>query len=190
MAETLRPWSLVDVSDLKNDLSISTTESEFDNILVRIANGVTDYIESYCNRFFRARSITELLDGTATTDIFLRSPIIYVTSMTDKTTVVASTNYVVYNSVGRVHLTSGVWTPEAQAIKAIYRFGYEESTLPQNVILAAMTWANFWFHAIKDDRMGLQSKSEGDLSISFRLEPIPLEVLELIKPFKAMGRIR
>ncbi len=190
MAETLRPWSLVDVADLKNDLGI-TTETNFDNIIARIANGVTDYIEPYCNRYFKARSITEQLDGTATKDIFLRSPILYVTSMTDKTTVVASANYVVYKSTGRVRLTSGhVWTPEDQAIKAIYRYGYEDAALPQNIKLAAMTWANYWFHAIKDDRMGLQSKSEGDLSISFRLEAIPLEVLELIKPLKAMGRTR
>ena len=200
MSETLLAISLVDVSDLKNDLRVLSTETTWDDLLVRVCNGVTHAIERYCGRAFMARQITESIDGTNNATLYLRAPIIWIDSITNDGTTVNASDYKLYNKIGKLVLTTsggsslltakGVWSPEPQAVVVAYRHGYEKEDMPQDVLLAARLWGNSIFATIKDDSINLQSRSEGDLAKTFTVGPMPDDVLNLIRPLKGTGRLR
>lgn len=200
MAEKLYPYALVDISDLKSDLGIDS-ETTWDGLLTRITNGVTYAIETMTKRQFVARTETLSLDGSGTAVMYVPGPIISIDSVTNNGTLLTvTTDYVWYAKTGKLVLVgvagssllvnNSVWSTDPQSVVIDYRHGYDEQDMPQDILLAARTWAIHWFQRIRDDRMGVSSRSEGDLSISFRSEAMPPEVERLIQPRMRMGRTR
>lgn len=186
MAEPLEAISLVDISDLKNDLGIKD-ETTWDDLLTRIANGVTKFIERYCKSAFKARLATKTYDGNAGVNLFLEAPIVRIDSITKDGTAVSASDYALYHSIGKVRLTSGTWSSEPLGISVAYRYGYEDQDIPDDILLAARAYSIFWFQTLKDDRLAVESRGVADDTITFRQITMPDSVREMINPLKRMG---
>lgn len=188
MAETPWKYALIDFNDLKDDLKITTTE--FDDRLMRIVNGVSRAIESYCNREFKPRYENAIeIDGDGTSTLLLKAPIISLGTITNDTASVTSTHYEYYSTEGRVVLTNGtVWAAGNKKITITYTHGYEDQDFPADVATAARMWAAGQYQYVQDKRMGVASKSTNDTSISYIVSTdMPPEVRSLLAPYRLMG---
>lgn len=70
---TLLPYALCTVSDVKENLGISSSDSSHDSLIIRKINQATDMIETYTGRRFALTTYTnEQYDGTRTDQIILK----------------------------------------------------------------------------------------------------------------------
>lgn len=189
MAVKAHPYPLIDIPDLRDDIGVKG--DEFNDRLTRIIRGVTDAVETFCNRAFVKRTDTaKLLDGDGTVDLFLNPPVVSITSIDNDGTAVLAADYALYQDTGKVVLTDGtVWTKGNQKITITYVYGYAFDDLPSDVVMAAHIWAIHWWLKLKEKRMGVLSKSTGDSAISYVAPSMPDDVKELLSPHRLMGGI-
>lgn len=178
---------LITLQEIRDDLRFAASEATWDNLLERLIKGVSAAVENYCGRYILARTLTdEKLDGDGTTTLLLRAPVISITSILNGTTSVTSTMYALYASTGNLILTNGmVWCSGAQQVKITYRCGWEFDQLPQDIVEAARYWVIMKFQDIRQDRVGVSSKSFGDETISY-VSGMPREVKELLAPYRIL----
>jgi len=190
---------LITLEDLKQDHKIQTAtanDTTWDDTLSRIISGVSQAIATFCGRTFVAATETsQKIDGDGSVVLLVRYPVISITSIiNDTTTVVETTNWEAYLKSGKIELTDGtVWTKGRKTITITYRHGYEVGSIPADLQMAAMTWASKKFFDIKDDRVGVSSRTSADgASISFAGSSVsrnmPDEVRALIEPYKTYGQ--
>ncbi len=185
---------LITLDDLKTDLRVQTVaadETSWDDTLQRIISGDSDAIATSCNRTLVAETeTTKKLDGDGTVLLLLKWPIISVGAVVnDTTTVVETTNWIKRLKRGELLLTDGtVWTNGPEKITITYRHGYED--IPPAIQEAAMLWARKKYFDIKDDRVGVSSRStaDGD-SISYASTVISKGVPDEVEALIASHRV-
>lgn len=80
---TLLDYALTTVQDVKENLDISSGDSQYDNLIIRRINQATEMIERFCGRRFKLTSYTnEEYDASTTDQLILRQrPIVSLTSV-------------------------------------------------------------------------------------------------------------
>lgn len=181
MADPVQSWITVD--EVKEALDLATSDLSQDAKLGPIIDGVCRSIEDYCGRTFVAETETVLLDGDGEDSIFLKAPVIsVVTVINDDTTLTATTDYVVYSSIGKITLLDSTFVSGPQTVSITYRHGWELQDVPASVKSAALMWVIKRFQDIKNDRLGVTSKTFGDQTVSY-IGRMPDEVREAIQPY-------
>lgn len=155
MSTTLSTNSLVTLAQAKRFLDVVGDSK--DSLLNEMINGVSSFIEGYCDRTFKEQAITEYKKGSGTDELVLKCwPIVSgsVTlsenqsgDATDDFDTVPASDYWVHEDEGILQLVSGVFTKLPRKYKAVYTAGYilqggevgEGSlALPEEVELAAL----------------------------------------------------
>lgn len=147
---TLLIYALCTLSDVKETLGISSSDTSQDNLIIRKINQATEMIERYCDRRFALTTYTnEEYDSTRTNQIVLRNrPVTVFTSLSTRDSSqneddwqdVETTLYFVDNNSGVLDLNytfGGSWN----RAKATYSAGY--SVIPSDLSEACVTLAAF-----------------------------------------------
>jgi hypothetical protein len=187
MADPIQSW--ITLAEVKDALDLGSDTSH-DAKLSPIIDGVCRAIEDYCCRTFLAQTETaQKLDGDGTDTLLLRPPVISIASITNDTTAVVSTSYALYLPTGKVLLTDGsAWTNGPQKITITYRHGWEREKIPASLKSAALFWVIKRWHELKDDRIGVSSKTFGDQSTTY-YQTMPQETREMIDPYRMLVSI-
>jgi hypothetical protein len=185
---------LITLIALKTDLKIRTSDANdttWDATLERIISGVSRAIATHCGRtFVEATDTASKIDGDGSAILLVKWPILDITTLiNDETTVVETTNWEVYKERGHIELTDGsVWTKGLKKVTITYRHGYED--IPDDIQMAAIAWCSKKFFDIKDNRVGVSTRSTADGSsttyaTSFVSKDMPDEVKALIEPYRS-----
>ena len=182
--------SIITMETIKSGLNIADDDTAFDERLERIVAGVSRSIESFLNRPVTVRAhVEELFDGDGTTTMLLVPRIVDITTLINNETTVASDDYVFYADSGEVALTDGtVFVRGRKKVSVTYRNGWEPVDIPEGILLGAETWAIHLFNLMKNDRVGVQSTSKRDQSISYSSSTkMPDAVREMIEGYRLVG---
>jgi hypothetical protein len=137
-------YDLIDMDTVKEELDITTTTN--DSRLQRWIAEESARVSSYCDRVFQMETLSEVIRlpyaaGTFSSGAALqlaRWPIISVTSVTEGTSLLATTAYEVKNETGQIFRISGTsrsnWA--VQPVTVVYTAGY--ATIPADVSQACL----------------------------------------------------
>lgn len=172
--------AMTNLDNLKMFLRI--TNDKDDGLFERLINRATYMIENqYCNRPFiniatssstTLLSSTEYFDGN-TYNIHLKYyPISAITSIyddpdrtyTDTGDAVSSTDYVIYETEGRLTFDSKL-SEGTHSVRVIYTGGYTTSTLPYEIEQACIEIVGLMYK--QQDNLGISGKSFSDGSVSY-----------------------
>ena len=175
----------------KEHLDIPALDTSFDSKLERLINTASAFIEGYTNRVVVTTTYTEYVDGRASNRIMLKQwPIQSVTSVHidasgvfDATSLVDPANYFVETGFGigligcgSSSSVGGIWPKGTRNIQIIYDAGYGTAAggdIPNDIEQACLDYV-MWLDDINTDRrVGRQTKSKGDESVSFVLDLPP-----------------
>jgi hypothetical protein len=136
---------LTTLAKVKSFLSIPSTNADHDELLNNIISGVSEEIEKYCGRVFKAQSHTEYIDGEGLDRFMVKNfPINSITSIHDdldrvygSDTLIASSDYGYDANTGIVFMVSSLFSEGTQNIKIVYNGGY--ATIPLDLENAAIS---------------------------------------------------
>jgi hypothetical protein len=182
MSDPVNSWITIDEVRVALDLGDDTTQ---DAKLGPIIDGVCRSIEDYIGRTVVAQVETaEMIDGDGTDVLLLKAPIVTLTTLiNDDVTLTVGTDFVIYNTIGKVKLVASTFVEGPQTVSCTYRHGWESEKVPASLKSAALMWSIKRFQDIKNDRLGVTSKSFGDQTISY-IGRMPDEVREAIEPYR------
>ncbi len=194
--------------DLADYLSIKNADN--DTFLTTLATRVTKAIESYCNRSFQSRRVTEIHSGEGNSGVLFvnNPPIVAIGTLFDdpnrvfgSDTAFATSDYVTFGSAGYVELVSNsrsVLSPTDAArfsrgvgnIKLIFTSGYAltagYNNVPEDVKQAALLWAAPQFKLADQKLHGVSSieRANSVQTLTGNFRQMPEEVKELVMPYR------
>jgi hypothetical protein len=173
---------------------LNAVQSDKDQIIVDVADGVSDRIEALTGRKIVTRSITELSDARGCDHLALRDfPITEVTSVqvrmdlrSDWQTLDAA-DYEADTRLGVVYLKSGCFYAGPMTTQVVYAAGYgaqDAPTLP--LFQPALDWVKFAFTRQGNNLLVVSSMSDGGRTSVIVPEP-PKDILNAVM---ALRKIR
>jgi len=181
--------NLCSLLELKLFIGLSATTSTFDTQLEEFINGASWTLKEETTRFLKSQEITEYHDGDGSNLIMLKHwPVTSVTTLHSDSarsfgsdTLIASTDYQVYEDGGYIVVTSAGLDMGAKVIKVVYDGGY--TTIPSNLRMAAIEHASYLYEKfLKSHRVGLKSVS-GDAGTETYIDDMPENVKRVIKRY-------
>lgn len=159
-----------------------------------LVNRVTDAIDRYCRRRFRAVTATHTFDVPASDTLFLDDDLLSVTTLThgDSETISASDYVLLPNNITpktmirlRKAGTVGAWqgnstTGDEQAVSVAGSWGYS-STPPDDIVQAAVRWTA-WLYRQRDGAFGQTARP--DIGVIETPLALPVDIERLLKPYK------
>lgn len=176
---------------VKTYLDISGTGD--DALGALLVNRVTDAIDRYCRRQFRAVTATRTFDVPDDDVLWLDEDLLSITTLTNGDDVaIASTSYVLLPkniypkyAIKLKENTSTVWegstTTDYQAISVAGSWGYS-TTPPDDIVQAAVRWTA-WLYRQRDGVFG-QSGTTGRVGVLDVPQSLPEDIELLLKPYK------
>lgn len=173
---TLLSYSLCSVDNVKETLGIASSDSSWDNLIIRKINQATEIIEGWCNRRFLETIYTdELYDATYDRQLVLRQyPVTSTTTFAlaaRDTTLnegsfdsVDSEQYFIDRKGGIVDAVSDFWGGYDQW-RVTYSAGY--ATIPADLAEACATLAAYLVTNDPATQTGVSSKREGSREIHY-----------------------
>jgi len=169
MAETIHSYALCTLAQVKTTLGI--TDSANDDILTRLINATTDYIESYCDRRFALTQYTdEYYNGYGDDELVLRQfPIseaeedVPTISFIDKgtETAVSIDDCEIYYDEGIIYYS--IFPKGRKNIKISYKAGY--ATIPADLAQACIEIVVANYNRSKT--VAVKSESIGSYSVTY-----------------------
>lgn len=170
---------------------LGVADGSDDARIVRVADAISERVESYCNRLFVTRTVTDGYDGTGSPAMFLRDyPVVAMTSLSVKDSPVASptpltegVDYDVDKRTGRVQLRTRRFPRGFQNVAAVYTAGWgaqDAPELPQDVVQAALDYMKLVWTELTTNAVAATSVSVGPSS--FVLKPgIPWGIKQVLE---------
>lgn len=188
---SLLSYALTNVSDVKENLGIASSNHDYDNLITRKINQATLAIENYTGRHFAKTTYTdEEYDATKTNQLILRQRPLIVdddnpfsigyrnTSLNDDDWTTSETNlYFTDTNSGVVDLdfvASGQWN----RFRVSYTAGYE--TIPEDLAEAAATLATYYFNNADGTSVDVLEKQEGQRRIRYSHGSVPTSFATII----------
>lgn len=164
-----------------------------DAVLTKIADGVSEKIDSYIRRPLVTRSIVENRDGNDTEVLQLRHfPVQTVTqvriraSLLDTWEVIAVDNYELDGFRGYLYLKSLCWPKAAQSCEVTYTAGFaaqNSTSLPQDVVQAGLDFVKFIYDRWKSDVVALGSVNMQQAGSAVIVPALPKDVTDTLERF-------
>ena len=154
---------------------------------------VTDAIDRYCRRRFRAVTATRYFDVPEDDTLWLDDDLLSITTLTNgDSTVITSASYVLLPvnkspkyAVRLKENTSTVWegstTTDYQVISIAGSWGYS-TTPPDDIVHATIRWTA-WLYRQRDGVFG-QSGTAGRVGVIDAPQSLPDDIEQLLKPYK------
>jgi len=181
MAVVLATNAIIALNDLKVDfLKIDDLETEHDDLLTIAINSASQKIEDYTRRIFKARSITQNIDGEGNDCLNLYHwPIVSLTSLTNLDTSIAidTTGFFIDLEKGIIFAKGKSSFPELGYpwIQVIYQAGF--STIPWNIQEACIKMSAIEWAGRDTKRLGIISKNLADGStLTYDKSDIPADI--------------
>lgn len=171
---SLLSYALCTVADVKENLGIASSVTQYDNLIIRKINQATLAIQAYCGRHFKATDYSdEDHFGSSTTQIVLRNrPIIGTVAFSQRHTSLNEDDFEdVDSNLFFTDANSGVldlnFTARGSAgrYRADYRAGYE--TIPADLAEACASLAAYYFNNANTANIGVSRKKEGQREIQY-----------------------
>lgn len=171
---TLLSYALTDLASVKELLNIPSSDSSYNNLIIRMINKATLAIQAYTGRHFLATDYTdEEYDGTGIDQLLLKQrPIISVTSFGARD---SSLNEGSFDSVDSElyfqNANAGLLNLNFRAMgrwnryQVSYRAGYE--TIPADIAEACAALAAYWVVNADGSNVNVSSKKEGQRQINY-----------------------
>jgi len=175
---------------VKTYLDISGTGD--DALGALLVNRVTDAIDRYCRRRFRAVTATRTFDVPVGDTLFLDEDLLSITTLTNgDSNAITATSYVLLPknifpkyAIKLTENTSTVWegstTTDFQVISVAGSWGYSVSP-PDDVVQAAVRWAA-WLYRQRDGAFGQTARPE--IGLIETPAALPVDIERLLKPYK------
>jgi hypothetical protein len=157
-----------------------------------LVNRVTDAIDRYCRRRFRAVTATRTFDVPEGDTLFLDDDLLSITTLTNGDgNVVTSASYVLLpkNNLPKYAIrlkenASTVWegstTTDYQAISIAGSWGYS-MTPADDIVQAAVRWTA-WLYRQRDGAFGQTARP--DIGVIETPLALPVDIERLLKPYK------
>jgi len=118
-------------------------DAAHDDRITDLINSVSWLFNSVCDRKLKAQALTEYYDGPGGILLYLSNPPVASLALYQdaerawaSTTLIAATDYALYEDTGRVVLTGDAFLRDIRVIKAVYTGGF--STIPKDIEEAAL----------------------------------------------------
>ncbi len=172
----LLSYALTTLADVKESLGVASSDSSYDNLIIRKINQVTRQIEAYCDRHFLETTYTnEIYNSNQTDQLVLKQrPVTATTPFAlgvrdtglneDDWETIDSNLYYVDTTSGVVSLlfrTAGRWG----RWRFTYSAGY--ATIPEDLAEAASALASYYVLNPSGDQVGLREKQEGSRRLMY-----------------------
>ena len=171
--------ALITVNEFKYFAKIVISDTSRDAEIESFINESSQLIETYCNRFFREKTITERVDGDGGNYILFKQPT--VTNITsihedssrvfDASSLLDSSRYELdlderQEGIGVVKYDNS-FPSGIRNIEIIYNCGYPTTDdVPADIKLACKVTASYYFYVSENREFVSSSKSKGDETIS------------------------
>jgi hypothetical protein len=167
---SLLSYALTNLSDVKESLGIASSDTSYDNLIIRNINKATLAIENYCGRRFLDTTYTqEQYNPTQTNELILKQRPITTTSPflfeirnsilnEDSWETITSDLYFTDNNAGLLYLNfqaTGLW----KRFRVTYSAGY--ATIPADLAEACVALAAYWTINADGSQIGVQEVREG-----------------------------
>lgn len=190
MSITLQDNALVTLALAKMYLKIPTSTNDKDEIVTFFINSASDYLETECNRIFRAKDYTEVHNGRKQNLLILkRFPIntfteVWVDStgaFTDTSRKVANSNFAITDENYCLTYLNNVFPNGYANIQIKYNAGF--AAIPSDIQEAAL-WICFWKDRMRDNQdIGRPQRSKGDENFQIS-QSAPKDVRDCIARYK------
>jgi|CXWL01.1.fsa_nt_gi hypothetical protein len=180
------PYDIITAQDVKLALKIADETESFDEVIDDIVSGVSQGIEDFLGRPVAARNVSESLDGDGTDTLLLKPYLESVTTVTIDSITIAAGDRVFYPKTGKVQLKYTSFTCGLQNVALAYRHGWETQDIPKSIKRGAVLWCLHHFKLTDKNRIGVNSVTAGDQTISFTAS-MPADVRELLTPYMLAG---
>lgn len=180
----LLTYSLTNVADVKESLGIASSDSTYNNLIIRKINQATEQIERYCGRRFASTTYTdEEYDATNTNQIVLKQrPITGTPTFSVRDTALnVSTWEVIDTQLYFVDLNAGVVDLLFNAVgrwnryKFTYTAGY--TTIPADLAEACASLAAYYVNNADGSDVGVTKKQEGARSLQYGNAPLTFNAI-------------
>lgn len=166
--------AIIELADLKTFLGITGTSE--DDLLQIYLDATNEFVGQYCKRTFEETEYTqELYDGTGHVALNLRNyPIVEVEEVLVETeevterTDVGEEGYYIQNADWGILYNDDLWSRGRGNVQVTYTAGYDASSMPAGLKLAAYKIAAYMRNTGK--RTGIRSESLGSYSYSLSAE--------------------
>lgn len=171
---TLLSYALTNLSDVKESLGISSSNIQYDNLIIRKINQATRAIEGYCGRRFALTTYTDVEYGATQTDqlVLRQRPVTEFTSLGIRDTSLNEADWDVQDTETYfVHANAGVIDLNFRAYghwnryRVTYTAGY--GTIPEDLAEACVALACFYFTNGDSSAVGISSKKEGQRAVTY-----------------------
>lgn len=172
---------LTTIGKVKQYLEIS--DNAEDTILTSLADRVSAFVETYCNRVFASTDYDELYDGNSNRSLVVMNyPITSFTTLEIADLAVVSGDYFWYD-YGEIILNKGTFGSKRQSVHCIYTAGF--ATIPLDIEDVVIKLVAMAFFGKGKDRLGVSSKTLGsEGSITFTKSKLPTEVELVLDAYK------
>jgi hypothetical protein len=171
---TLKTYALTNLADVKENLSLASSNHTYDNLIIRKINQATAMIENYCGRRFKSADyVDELYSGTNGDQLVLRQrPVIGTPTLKVRNTALNDDNFETVDSeLLFVDANSGVldlnfrsaghWARYA----VTYTAGYTD--IPDDLAEACASLAAWLVNNANSFQAGVKSKTEGQRKVEY-----------------------
>lgn len=181
---SLLSYALTNLADVKESLGIASSDTSYDNLIIRNINKATRAIENYCGRRFKETTYTgEEYAATQVDALVLRQrPVVSFTSLgirdaglnTNDWEDIDSELYFVDNNAGVINLmfnARGRWN----RYRVTYSAGY--STIPEDLAEACASLAAYWTLNADGSDIGVARKKEGQREVQYASSNLNFKIL-------------
>lgn len=180
-------YALTNLSDVKESLSIASSNTSRDNLITRKINQATRAIESYCGRRFQATTYTDVEYAATQVDqlILRQRPVITFTSLSIRDAglnissweTLNSELYFVNEAAGVIDLlfnARGRWN----RYKVSYSAGYQ--TIPEDLAEACASLAAYYVNTAAASHVALAGVKEGQRELQYSRQLNTLTFAQII----------
>jgi hypothetical protein len=188
---TTKDTTLFSLTAVKAHLkAVATTH---DDVLAKLADGVSARIETACQRAFVLRDLEETIDGNGRSSIrFSTYPIGSITTLSSRNCL--SDAFVAYDAdtfvldgkTGTVHLTSGTFPKGALLVNATFEAGFDDqdgADLPADVVQLGLDYVKFLYDRWKSDGITIGSVSVQAGGSAVLVSDLPKELKDALAPW-------
>lgn len=193
-------WKFADLDDVKLSLGIASSTVTHDELLQRLINSASSFMDKFCDRQLLAIDYDDSVDadqkftrydGDGTAILLLKQyPINTVTTVTSSGETIAtasatdyygSTGYLIYPDRGILYYENG-WDLGKQNVRVTYNAGYESNTRAayelQQLCVELTTW-------VFNNRKNLGFKSETLMNYRYTLQDLrATDTMELLSRYR------
>lgn len=194
MSTDTKATSLFSLSTLKQYLKIDSDNTEYDERLVIIGDGISERAERIAGRLFVSRQLTQLLDGSGRYDLWLHHyPVKSVSSLRFRYSLLGewivvdvATQLAIDLDLGILYLKELSFPKGPLRVELTHVVGFDEKDgdgLPADVVQASLDYTKLVYNRWDSGGVMASSISIGPQSVSVVLD-VPRDIVQVFERYR------